>query len=762
MVNNSRKNSIFELSERVGLNVVLTELLVKRGFDTEEKLVEFLEPTLNKLSSPFILEGMQNAIDRINAHVDNGRILIFGDYDCDGIGASAMLKMALEEHGANVSVFIPTRIEDGYGLSTSSLNRAIDCHHPTLIVTVDCGIGSVEEVEIAKNLGVEIIVTDHHEPREILPNCVIVNPKIQFDAPELCGCGVAYMVIRALYGDKYAEKFLDICAISTIADLVPLVKDNRIIAIEGLKRLSGRDVRVGIKSLLKVSGHKHNTPVSSGDIAFKIAPRLNASGRLSNAEKSLNLLISNNPYECDRLSQELENENKRRQELCLETIADARKLLLDYDLINKRIIVLHSDDWEGGVIGIAAAKIAEEFHRPTILFSRKDDIYKGSCRSINGINIHEVLMGASEHIIQFGGHQMAAGLSIDPNKLELFIEKANEYILENYSDDLFNLDYHSDAILELKDINLQFVNQLKRLEPFGMGNPKPVFSSVVGALPFERIKKLNHIKCKISHNSELVAFNELENIETLRSPMSKTIFYNPDKEIFMGKENVRCIFKDMVVNEIIPNDREILFAVAERYAYKGNIKDRTYQRGSANDMFGRLLITWSKTTYMKLINKYPKYVRALHKLTSKNPFNTILLAPHGTSNFDYFAEIEIYDQPPQSYVEALKKEFSASIKAVDNQLDIVITEKLPDRNTLIRTYNAIRNNYNDKECESTLDMYYRCATSGYNYSYVEFALGYCVLQELNIIYFEDNILKFSMEKKDLSLSEILKLSGGKL
>ena len=762
MPNNNSKNSIFDLSKKTGLNVVLTELLVKRGFDTEEKLVEFLEPSLIRLSKPNVLEGIEQAVSKINEHISIGRILIFGDYDCDGIGASAMLKMALEEHGGNVSVFIPTRIEDGYGLSENSLKRAIENSNPTLIITVDCGIGSVDEVEIAKKSGIDIIVTDHHEPREILPDCIVVNPKIQENAPELCGCGVAYMLIRALYGDNYAEKYLDICAISTIADLVPLVKDNRIIAIEGLKRLSGPNVRVGIKSLLNISGHKYNAPVTSGDIAFKIAPRLNASGRLSNAEKSLKLLISNNRYECDKLSTELENENKRRQELCLETISDAKKLLLDYDLINRRIIVLHNDDWEGGVIGIAAAKIAEEFHRPTILFSKKDDVYKGSCRSINGINIHEVLNGASEFIIQFGGHQMAAGLSVEPDKMESFIDKANSYIIENYSEELFTLDYHSDANLELSEINLQFVNQLKRLEPFGMGNPKPIFSSIVGALPFERIKKLNHIKCKISQGTEIVAFNELENLETLRAPMSKTIYYNPDKETFMGRDSVRCTFKDMVINEIIPNDREILLAVAERYAYKGQENTTKHVRGHSNDMFGKLIITWSKNTYMKLIEQYPNYVRALHKLSTKNPFNTILLAPHGTLNFDYFAEIEVYDNPPTSYINALKMEYSASVKGIENELDIVISDKLPDRNSLIKTYNAIRNNYGDREREGIIDMYYKCALSGYNYSFIEFILGYYVLQELNIIYFDNDIVRFSMEKKDLAQSEILKLSGGKI
>lgn len=760
MSENLSKNLILELSKKIGLNEVLTEILVKRGFCDEQKLVEFLEPKLSNLINPFELQGMQEAVDALNKHINGGKILVFGDYDCDGIGASALLYLALKEHGANVNVFIPTRVEDGYGLSESSLTRAIDNFNPTLILTVDCGIGSVDEVELAKANNVEIVVTDHHEPRDVLPNCTIVNPKIQEGAPELCGCGVAYMLVRALYGDKYAEQYLDVCAISTIADLVPLIGDNRIIASEGLKRLSNGSQRVGIKALLKVSAHKPFMPVTSSDIAFKLAPRLNASGRLSSAEKSLRLLTSNNYYECKTLAEELEAENKQRQELCASTIADARKQLLNYDLVKNRIIVLQNSEWEGGVIGIAAAKIAEEFHRPTILFANKDDILKGSCRSIAGINIHEVLTGAEESIIQFGGHQMAAGLSIKPENLEWFTSLCNQYIIDNYSDELFKQSYESDAVIPFANVNLQFVNQLKKLEPFGMGNNKPTFSAVVNGLPFERIKKLNHIKCKVSYNTEIVAFNELDNIETLRSNMSKTIFYNPDKETFMGKETVRCTFKNMVINEIIPNDTEILLTIAERYAVKADESVEKFPRTIPDNLFGRLIITWCKDTYMKLIEKYPTYVRALNTLSSSNPYNTILLAPKGIKNFSYYSEIILYDKAPHNYINALENAVSAKIVVKDNEFNLHIGNKLPTRDSLIKTYNYIRNAYNNKECEKLADMYLKCCEGGYPYDFIEFTLGYNILVELDIISIKDGIIEFSKDKKDLSKSEILKLSGG--
>ncbi len=759
MTNFDVKNVINELSEQVGLNYVLTELLYKRGLKNVASIKDFLEPKLSNLYNAWNLNGMSDAVSLIKKHARDGKILIFGDYDCDGIGAVATLYLSFQEHGINSSVFIPTRIEDGYGLSASSLNRAIENSNPSLIITVDCGIGSVEEVELAKQLGLDIIITDHHEPREVLPDCIIVNPKIQDDAPELCGCGVALMLVSALFGEKYAEKYLDICAVSTIADLVPLIGTNRIIAHEGLKMLSRSSLRTGIKALLKVSGHKPGTSVSSSDIAFKLAPRLNASGRLSNAEKSLKLLISNNERECILLAEDLEAENKKRQELCLETINDARQLLLDYDLVNNRIIVLQRDSWEGGVIGIAAAKIAEEFQRPTILFARKENVFKGSCRSIQGINIHEVLSNAEEAIIQFGGHQMAAGLSIEPEKLDRFISLCNNYIKDNYDDELFRLNFHSDANIDLNDVNLNFVNQLKKLEPFGMGNPRPTFSSTVKALPFERIKRLNHIKCKINSQCEVVAFNEFDKIESLRSDMTKTIYYNPDKETFMGRDSVRCTFKNMVINEIIPSDNEILISVAERYAFrKQNDKAKVkHVRKASDNLFGKLIITWSKDSYVKLIDKYPTFERALNSLSTINPYNTILLAPRCTRYFDYYSEIEIYDDPPATYVEALQECFSAKVISYDNKLKINLNVNLPSRNTLIKTYNAIYHLYRDKEAESTENMYYKCFLNGYQYDFLEFNIGFNVLKELEIISILDNKIRFSSEKKDLGNSKILKL-----
>ena len=297
-------------ARRLGISERFLRLLRSRGLSDAE-IPDFLHPSLDKLSSPFDIHGMREAADRVRLAVERGeKILIFGDYDCDGIGASAMLYLAFKSHGTDIDVYIPTRLEDGYGLSVGALKRAFDKYSPTLLMTVDCGIGSVEEIAYAKSLGIDTIVTDHHQPPDKLPDTVIINPKLDDELPELCGAGVAFTLIRALFGDEAAKEYIDICAVSTIADLVPLTGDNRIIASYGLKRLRSHDKRAGFKALLHTAGHKDGAPVTASDVAFRLAPRLNASGRLSDAYKSFRILTEDDPAEVDRLTAELEEENR--------------------------------------------------------------------------------------------------------------------------------------------------------------------------------------------------------------------------------------------------------------------------------------------------------------------------------------------------------------------------------------------------------------------------------------------------------------------
>lgn len=749
--------SVSEVASRVGLNRVLTELLFKRGFDTPEKISDFMNPSLSNLSPITTLDGLDEACKLIEKH-KNGKVLVYGDYDCDGIGASAIMYLALNSHGIETEVFIPTRIDDGYGLSVPSLKRAIAMHNPTLLLTVDCGISSCAEVDFAKEVGLDVIVTDHHEPQDVLPDCILVNPKLSPGATEFCGCGVAFMLIRALFGDECASSYLDICAISTIADLVPLTSDNRIIASIGLKKISsgGRD---GINALLRVSGHRMGEHVSSGDIAFKIAPRLNASGRLSDAEKSFKLLTSNDMHEIRRIAEDLEKENRLRQELCLSTINDARQMLLDYDLGKYRIIVLENDKWEGGVIGIAAAKIAEEFHRPTILFSKKNDVYKGSCRSIYGVSIYDILQNAKDSLVQFGGHSMAAGLSILPNKVDEFRDIANNYIIATYGDEPFKPSYSSDIVLPVSDVNIEFADMLTKFEPFGMGNPKPVFSALCGRIDVSRIKSTPHLKAKINDETEFIAFNASEKSDVLRSEMRKTIYYTIDKESFRGKETARCTYKDLLLNEILPTETEQILRYADRYLAKP-AQERQMRGVRSNDsLFGTLRITWSEETFNKLRKLYPDYFCALGTLPTQNPFNTILIAPKGYYGFEYYGNIVLYDDAPDNYAKKLENSFGATVLRGDICGKIPLFNP-PTRNDLAKVFSYIKAFYNGKRFPGKAQGYIDLVKGGYNLGYVYYELALDILTEIGVIYFDGEILRISSEKKELGQSRILKAIGG--
>lgn len=749
---------ISELSAETGVGKVVVAMCVARGYRDKAAIESFLHPDIAALTPTTEFEGIEAAVGLIRKHTGTGRILIFGDYDCDGIGAAAMLYLALKEHGADAEVYIPTRIEDGYGLSVQALERATANFSPTLLITVDCGIGSAEEIAFAVSKGVDTIVTDHHEPSDTIPQGIVIDPKLNKALPELCGAGVAFTLLRALYGDEYATKFIDIAAISTIADLVPLTGDNRVIAAYGLKKLCNSAKRPGIQALLDVSGHK-GSAVTATDIAFKLAPRLNASGRLSSAFKSFRLLTETSADALYELARDLDEENKRRQQLCNDTFREARQMLHEYDLTHRRIIVLHSSEWEAGVVGIAAAKIAEEFRRPTVLFVDKDDCYKGSCRSIAGINIHDVLNAASDTLIQFGGHAMAAGLSIRPENIQKFTAVADAYIKSMYPEDIFLPVYDCDAELSLNEITPELAHEIELLEPCGMGNPKPRFKTLFTALPFNRIKNLPHIKVKLSDRGELVAFNRLDSLRLLRSPMKKEIFYNLEIDNFRGNELVRALFKDFRITEIKPTAEMMFSGFAEKFI-PARIRPRTASVYSGyDDMFGRLLICFSETTFKKLSEQYPSYRKILTEPDLPNPYNSILLSPSVDADLSYYSVIEVYDSPSDGYIEYLRNSFSAEITDVGNDAVIPSGSVDLDRNALVKLFSYIKAASEDKKFEDTEDLYFKICVRGYDKDYYSFLTAWFVLNEIEVVYTDDaGIIRLSKDKKDLGKSNIIKLA----
>jgi single-stranded-DNA-specific exonuclease len=744
-----KKCNVISGLEPLGLPAEIAAILHARGYDTPEKADRFLHPSADHLFSPFILNGIAEAVQIIRRHIDKGsRILIFGDYDCDGIGAAAILFLALKELGGNPEAFIPSRLEDGYGLSMSSLNRIIAGGPPGLIITVDCGISTPDEVAYAKSFGIDFIVTDHHEPQGALPDCTLVNPKLQKNMSELCGAGVVLKLVEALADREFALQYVDLCAISTIADLVPLTGENRVIARLGLNALSSRNRRPGINALFKAARIRTDEkPIDSGDIAYKIAPRLNASGRLSHARKSFQLLVEKDPTQLMLIAEELEAENKRRQELCQQTIDDAVRKLKDYDLIHKRAIILEKEDWEGGIIGIAASKLAQDYYRPAILFTRRGDVFKGSCRSIPGINIHEVLSGCKEHILQYGGHSMAAGLTIQAEKLEAFKEAVCNYIARNYEDSVFYGDIRYDVEVDIRKIDIRFSRYLEYFEPYGNDNPEPTFMYRAGSVPFRRIGNNNHIKYSVSKECDLLAFNYYNRMEILTSEMQKSLFFTVEHDVFRNKESAKCCLRNYVLEEIAPR-KEALLIDYLRTLLPDTKPHFDSHCGEPSSLYGHLAVAYCYNTFLKLCETYPSYKRAYRYLDSVNPYNTVILSPVCGTDMSNFCRIEYHDK---HYFEAAAAEdglpcmkqgyFDLEVKG----LDVACLKEI---------YVFLLTTRNGTKYFGPEDLYASFLAKEYKRERCVFDIACLIFRELDLLNVENGIIIIKNHKVELQDSRI--------
>ena len=502
--------------------------------------------------------------------------------------------------------------------------------------------------------------------------------------------------------------------------------------------------------------------MTASDVAFRLAPRLNASGRLSDAYKSFRILTEDDPAEVNRLAAELEEENRTRQELCNGTIADARRMLTEYDLTHRRIIVLYKENWEAGVVGIAAAKIAEDFKRPTVLFVRKGDVLKGSCRSIRVVNIHDVLQAAESTLIQFGGHTMAAGLSLYPDDLARFTAVADAYIKANYADNVFMPHYEADAELDPDSVTEKTVDEIELLEPCGMGNPRPVFKSVVKALPFERIKNLQHIKSRFGKNAEIVAFNELKNLDILRSGMEKELYYTLGKEEFRARTYVRALYKGVRLMDTKPSDEMVFAAYAEKFTPLPEPEKVCGADSGYDFSFGRLLIAFRTETYFRLLDENPGYLGLLSAPTGYNPYNAVILSPALNADFRYYSVIEVFDSPPAGYVEYLKKRFGASVTAYSGGALRLPKGKIDlSRDALVKLFSYLKTFLDGKKVSAEEDVYYIICMYGYDADYYTFLACWYVLREIGVASLCGSTLMLSRDKKNLGASRILQIVSEK-
>lgn len=500
---------IIDIAKKHNISELLTKILVNRGITDDKEIDTFLNPTRNDFYDPYLMPDMDKAVERIIKAINNQeKVMIYGDYDVDGITSITVLKKFLEERGLKTGHYIPNRLEEGYGLNENAI-RSIAEQKYTLMITVDCGISGIEEVELANQLGIETIITDHHEQSESLPNAyAIINAKrkdSQYPFRGLAGCGAVFKLIQAIslrlgLEEKEFLKYLDIVCVGTISDIVPLVDENRVIAKLGLK-LVAQTRNIGLRELILQSGYKK---IDSNTISFGVAPRINACGRMGYQEEALDLFLTNNIEEARKITARLNSYNLERQTKERDIFEQAIKELEKEDIEKLNTIVLSGDNWHHGVIGIVASKLTEKFYKPTILICFEDNIGKGSGRSLPGFDLHEALVESSAYLEKYGGHEMAVGLSLKKEKYNDF-KLAFEEIAKSKNIQQIIPVIKIDSIITAKDVNKKTIQDLEMLEPFGEKNKNPIF--VYKNLKIDSIRALSegkHLKLTLKDDNLLI------------------------------------------------------------------------------------------------------------------------------------------------------------------------------------------------------------------------------------------------------------------
>mgnify|MGYP002542863625 FL=1 len=543
-----------EIAKNYNINKLLATILVNRDIIEQGQIKKFLEPKRNDFYDPYQMPDMEIAVERIMKAIENEeKIIIYGDYDVDGITSVTVLKSFLEERGIKVGEYIPNRLEEGYGLNKKAIDKIVKDGNQ-LMITVDCGISAIEEVDYANQLGIETIITDHHEPGNELPKAIaVVDAKRKdnkYPFRNLAGVGVVFKLIQALgmrmgLAEKEYLKYLDIVCIGTISDIVPLVDENRVIVKLGLK-LVEQTKNLGLKSIIQSSGYNQ---IDSNTVSFGVAPRINACGRMGHQEEALKLFLATDESEVFELTQKLNEYNKIRQETEKNIYNEAVEEIEKNKLYDKNTIVVMKENWHHGVIGIVSSKITELYFKPSILLCEEGENGKGSGRSIPGFDLYEALTKCKQSIDKFGGHSMAIGINIKKDKFEEFKEELEKIAEEQNIKEIVPI-LKIDAQIRLDDINKEMVESLKQLEPFGEENKMPVFA--FRNLKINSIRALSegkHLKLTLKDNKNIVnaiGFNlgELSNEYKIGDKVD--VVGNLEINTFNGVSNIQINIKDIM------------------------------------------------------------------------------------------------------------------------------------------------------------------------------------------------------------------------
>ena len=677
------KNLIDKLAELLNCGKDLAEVLAIRGYEELPSIQSFLQADIKNLTPVFLYSGMSEACARIKQAIDYGEsIVIYGDYDCDGVCSTAILYMFLSSLGVEVNYYIPNRKKEGYGINREALEEIADTFYPDLIITVDCGITAKEDIEYAINeLGIDFVITDHHEPPQDLPDCIVVNPKVDRKTEtfnELCGAGIALRLCEAVGGGKALMYYMDLCAIATIGDIVPLQGDNRIIVSYGMEILNSR-ARLAVKLLLEVAGVKPEEKFTATDVAFKIVPRINAIGRLSDSKKAVSMLVDSDYFYVKSLAEQANSYNIERQQFTDDLVENCLQMLESYDLVNNRIIVLASDKWEAGVLGIAAAKITNLFNRPTILMTGDGEFYKGSARSVSGVNIYECVNACKSFLEAFGGHAMACGVTCKKESLESFCFAINEYA-RNLDENLFVPKVEYDLCRDFEDIDFESISELSRLEPYGMENPKVKYNISITTPNFARISTSKHIKFAKNNQVEMVYFDGFSNLKNINSSKHINMICDFGVRTFANRLYAQGIVQDTDFDWTDFSINEKYLAI--KYAYYAKYDDSSVfnvkyieEEGVLpeveNDLYGTCFIAYSKETFDKYSEILKDKVKVIdcNVTSSINPLNRLVLDLDISQNLAYYKKIVILDTLPSlGVIDYYKLNMNAQVVMVQNKI----------------------------------------------------------------------------------------------
>ncbi|MCO1600129.1 single-stranded-DNA-specific exonuclease RecJ [Desulfosporosinus nitroreducens] len=545
-----------KLRDFLGISPVVSEILIQRGYQQPEEAIEFMRPTLLNLISPFCFCDMLKAVERLSLALERKeKVLIYGDYDVDGVTSTTLLYKVLIDLGLQAVAYIPHRQDEGYGLHSEAVERAAKAG-VSVLITVDCGVTAVVEVELAKTLNIDVIITDHHEPLKVLPKAfAIINPKLEnsgYPFRDLAGVGVAFKLAQALLqslgndetGIHSEIKLLDLVALGTIADLVPLIGENRVLVHYGLRQMEETN-HPGLAALIEECGLKDKT-LKAGQIGFMVAPRINAAGRMDSARAGLELLLTEDAERAGELARQLTQENQSRQETEKEILAEAISLLEREPL--PRVIVLSTDHWHHGVVGIVASRLVERYYRPVFIISEDGEEAKGSARGIAGYPVLEQLSTQAHLLTKFGGHKQAAGFSLPAKNIEKLREGLNEQALA-FDETLFHEVLRIDSQVALDAVSGDLLRQLDLMAPFGFGNPGPVLASK--EIPVHSLstvgKDQSHLKFRFGSKGELegIAFRLGERLNELKDKLTLDAAFVLDWNTFRGQENVQLMIKDI-------------------------------------------------------------------------------------------------------------------------------------------------------------------------------------------------------------------------